>query len=717
MLDLTGAKYFDNSEKLVDILCKKTQNTNKHFFRLLVAYYFTKVASMMRCNIATHDRGSVPVSMYAINLATSGFGKGHSTNIIEESVINRFIEQFMESTFPLIAADNLQTLAIKRAAKKGTDDIDELEKAEKEFEQLGQLQSSFDSGTTAAVKQMRHKLLMANAGSMNMEIDEIGANLLGNVDVLTTFLELFDVGKIKPKLIKNTSDNVRNEEIIGRTPTNMLLFGTHAKLLDGGKVEAEFDTALESGYARRCFFGFITDSSKAKGVSAEEIYDILTDPTVSTDLTDLSKAMGDLADRVNFNKTILLTKEVSVFLIKYKMYCEERAEKYAKHEEVRKAEMSHRYFKVLKLAGTYAFISKSAYITEDILKSAILLAEDSGDAFTKILARERNYVKLANYVSTVGKEVTHVDMVEDLPFYKGSEAQKREMLTLAIAYGYKNNIIIKKSFIDGIEFLKGESLQKTSLDSLILSYSTKLADNYIAQRASFKDLHKLTQSTALHWSNHTFVNNYRTEDNANPGFNMVVIDVDGGVDISTVKLLMQEFTYLLHTTKRHTETENRFRLILPISHELKLDSTDFKEFMENIFNWLPFTVDTATSQRSRKWQTYAGKYYTNEGVLLNALEFIPKTAKCENNKKAMLDTQSLSNLERWFINRTGEGNRSNQLIKYALALVDSGQDIDSVQNNVLALNDKIPNKLNKSEVLSTILVTATKAIAKRNLGE
>jgi hypothetical protein len=58
----------------------------------------------------------------------------------------------------------------------------------KEYESLGKLAFSFDSGTTAAVKQMRHKLMMADIGAMNFEMDEIGSNLLGNVDVLGTFL-------------------------------------------------------------------------------------------------------------------------------------------------------------------------------------------------------------------------------------------------------------------------------------------------------------------------------------------------------------------------------------------------------------------------------------------------------------------------------------------------------------------------------------------------
>jgi hypothetical protein len=67
-------EFNQTSEQLVSVLCQKTQNDNPLFFRVMVAYYWSMVASMMRCNIDTHDRGSIPVNMYALNLSPSGTG-------------------------------------------------------------------------------------------------------------------------------------------------------------------------------------------------------------------------------------------------------------------------------------------------------------------------------------------------------------------------------------------------------------------------------------------------------------------------------------------------------------------------------------------------------------------------------------------------------------------------------------------------------------------
>lgn len=712
--DITTMEFNPEAEKLVNILCQKTQNTDKMFFRILVAYYFTKVASMMRASVETLDRGNIPINMYAINLAASGQGKGHSTNIIEEHVIEQFRERFLNEAFLNSANVNLAKIATKRAAKKGTDDEIELIKVTKEFEDSGELAFSFSTGTTAAVKQMRGMLLMADAGSMNMEIDEIGSNLLGNIDVLTTFLELFDMGKVKQKLTKNTSENTRNEEIVGKTPTNMMLFGTPIKLMDGGKTEEEMMSMLETGMARRCFFGLDTGKDKNLSMTAREVYDMLIDTSSETELKKMSARLESLADPINFNSIITVEEEVSLLLLEYKLLCEREASTLGKHEEVKKAELSHRYFKAIKLAGAYAFIANSPIVTEAHLNNAIKLADESGKAFTKLLTRDRNYVKLAKYLAEIGKEVTHAEMTEDLPFYKGSESQKREMMNLAVGYGYKNNIVIQRSFINSVEFILGESLEETNLDKMRLSYSTDIAREYANEEVPFDKLHQLTQQSGYHWVAHHVADGVRREDHVLQGFNIVAIDVDDSVSLDTAKLLMKDYKYLIYTTKRHTSTNNRFRLLLPMSYTLKLDKPDYTDFMHNVYEWLPFDVDTATADRSRKWLTHPGIYEYNEGQLLDSLLFIPKTTKNEERQKFVADHQSMSNMERWFVNNTGIGNRSNQLIKYALMLVDSGMDFTSVQNNVLALNNKLQNKMRETEVMSTILVSASKAINKRD---
>ena len=193
----------------------------------------------------------------------------------------------------------------------------------------------------------------------------------------------------------------------------------------------------------------------------------------------------------------------------------------------------------------------------------------------------------------------------------------------------------------------------------------------------------------------------------------MVLDVDGGVNLSTAKLLLKNYKFLLYTTKRHTDDENRFRILLPINYELQMDAKDYKEFMANIYEWLPFEVDNQTNQRSRKWLSHNGHFEYNEGEVLDALPFIPKTSKNEVRKQLMNSQQSMDNLERWVINNIGDGNRNNMLLRYAMILLDGGFDFEGIRTRVMSLNDKIADKLDEVEIMSSIMTTVMKTIAKR----
>jgi hypothetical protein len=252
----------------------------------------------------------------------------------------------------------------------------------------------------------------------------------------------------------------------------MLLFGTPSKLLNGGKVEEELYSMLDAGYARRCLFGYSRASDRDTSLTPSQIYDMMTNPQSSQDLDVLASRLEMLANPALVDSTLQMTKDTSLLIIEYRLECEKQANLLPEHEEIKKAEISHRYFKALKLAGAYAFLENSPFVTDDHVYQAIKLVEESGVAFTGLLTRDRNYVKLARYIANCRREVSQVDLVEDLPFYRGPASQKQEMLQLATAWGYQNNVIIKKIFSNGIEFLKGETLQATSLEGIVLAYSS-----------------------------------------------------------------------------------------------------------------------------------------------------------------------------------------------------------------------------------------------------
>ena len=699
-------KYDPVTEMLTDIMCAKTQNKERMFFRVANSYYWGVLASQMHATIEGWGGSKIPINIYAMNLSPSGTGKGYSTGLVEEQVIDRFRNTYMEVTFPMAANNNMQLIAHQRAKRKGTDPVDEMESLEKEFNSIGSLLFSFDSATVPAVKQLRHKLNLAKSGGVNLQVDEIGANLVGQTETLNAFLELYDKGMIKDKLVKSSAENTRFERIEGFTPTNMLLFGTPSKLLDSGLTQKYLTEMLEMGYARRCFFGYIPKVKKDVAADATALVNQMFNNGSDAQLDALSCSLEQLADISNMNKVIRIEHDEAIYLMEYKISCDKRAECLKDHETIMRSEMENRFFKVLKLAGAYAFRDYSPNITIDHLDAAMRLAEDSGEHFARLMQPEFDYEKVAKYLADCGTSVTLPDLEQALPCFRGSKQQKDQCIEYAVAWGYKHNIVIKKLYDGNILFLRGETLKKTNLDEIIISTSTKLAEGYDSVRIPFDKLSMLGSTNNYHWANHHFEGGYRRDDHTQLGFNTIVLDVDGTLPLATAIELMKGYKAYFYTTKRHQDSDglDRYRIILPTNYELQLDKEEYKMFMDNVMSALPFEMDESCNQRNKKWLTCeSAETHMNDGELFDVIPYIPRTAKNEEREAKFKDQKDLDNLERWVLNNTGDGNRNKQLYNFAMVLYEGGLDFVDIGARVRSLNDKLADKLDEQELQATIL--------------
>lgn len=711
MFNLNQLNHHKSVEEISDILSIKCDNKNKAFFRILVVYFLTVMASSMRAFIKTKDRGEIPINTYAIALATSGFGKGTSVNIMEELFLNQFKQRFLKETFHIIADKNLWSLAHEKSNFSGKDPEEEKEKLSKEFDRLGPPNFTFDSGSTPATKQLREKFIYADCGALSLQIDEIGMNLSKNEEVLATFLELYDKGLIKQKLTKQSNDNKRTEDLQGKTPANLLMFGTPSKLLDNGKTEQEFYNLLEMGYARRCLFTFGNKERISNSLTASEIYNKLTSSTSNSTIQFWSDHFMTLADPIKHNMKIELPDDVAIELLEYKIYCENLAEELSEYDEIKKSELQHRYFKALKLAGLFAFVDETFSITKEYVYNAVKLVEESGEAFDKILTREKSYVKLAKYIASSDDPLTHADLHEALPFYKSTSTARNEAMSLATAWGYKNCIIIKKDFVDNIELFSGESLKKTNTNNLHLSISNNIAYHYQTESVPFSELSKLNSVNDYHYCNHEFKNGHRSNENVLTGFNLVILDVDSGTTIEFAHDILKQYSHYIYATKRHTNNHHRFRIIMPIKYILHLDVEDYRTFMNNIRNWLPFPTDEASEQISKKYLTnQTDNFILHDGEILDPIKFIPRTSKNDQYNSENSKLTSLDSLEKWFaISMSQLGNRNNHFIKYAFALKDkTNMAYHEIENAILTFNKKLPNPLTEDELKNTVLQTIAK---------
>lgn len=724
-MDISKFPYNPIVEKIVNIMMVKTQNYDPNFFRLQTNFFLTLIPSVMNVKINSPLTGKIPVNMYGVNLTLSGSGKGFSTNILENKVVNLFKKEYMQEVFPKKSALSLDIEANNRASYLGISPDEALNQLTKEFKSYGAYKFAFDDATVPAIKQIRPKIILANTGAINIIIDEAGSNFHKLDDVLATFLELYDLGFTRDKLTKNTETSLRFQELIGSTPSNLMMFGTPSKLLDGGKTETDFFNIMETGLARRSFFNFSTRKENENTLTPEEQYDLLTQQNNEQELDVIAHNLWTLANINLVGNELEVPRDVGIELMAYRQWCEDRCKEMSEYAEIQRAEMKHRYFKALKLAGTYAFIDNSFEIKLEHLHQAIRFTEETGKSVEKLFYREKPYEKLAKYIAeSKGTELTQVDLQNELPFYKGSQAVRNEMMINAIAWGYKNNIIIKKSFKDGIEFITGESLEPNDLTKCIVAYSQSWSSDYLnadgkeSTHISFENLPKLLTLDGYHWINHYSVNGNRQQSDMIEGFNLITLDIDSGVSLEDVKVLLKDYSYIIHTTKRHQSIDpetgqqygDRFRVILPTNYTVKLNQDEYKEFMNNLADWLPFSgLDKQTFQMNRKWSSYSGaQVFTNEGQLIDITPFIPRTSRNEEYIKQIKSLGSLDNLERWFASKSVSEGRNNTLIKYGLMLLDGGIDLQEAKIRVLEFNGKLENPLDETEVYQTIFISMEK---------
>jgi hypothetical protein len=716
---LSGVDHHPTVEAIVDILEARIQNTDRSFFRNIAVYHMGVCASSMRAEVVSRAFGKHTINTYNIALGQSGVGKGFSMNLMEEHIMAGFRNRFKSSTMPYLTEQNIAKLSSIRAANNDTTEEDETTALNRQNKRLGHYRFVFDGGHESAIKDMRDKLLIANCGALNYQVDEIGSNLDKSADSMTVYLELYDSGKIKKKLLKNSSENESFEELEGTSPSNALLFGAPDDIFAGGKTEDNFYSFLRIGYARRCLFALANDLPDNEDEDINALYDRMEQTMANFENTPLVDKFTELADVDYINWQVTMPRETGILHLKYKKLCERRAKKIGHNQgdHIGQTEMKHRHSRALKVAGIYAFTDKCSVMAPEHYKAAMKLVEESGEALAKILNRDMAHQRLAKYIAKSEAPLTYAEMREQLPYMPKTLGGSKEIMLLATAYGYKNNIVIKKTFSDGVEFYTGDSLQEVDLEKLTVSYSTEFAEGYKSDEAPFEKMELLTKANGMNWCNHTFLENYRNKLNVQSGFDFIVLDIDTTARIELVQEVLQKFKYFLYTTKSHTEQEHRFRVIIPMNFRLELAREEFKEFMQGVLDWLPFEVDKGVKEPERKWRAnpHAKTFFNAnpDAVLFDILPFIPKTSRNETHIKEQKQLQDMDGLERWFAQEWGEGVRNNLMLRFTMCLADQGMDYHEVEQRVLAFNKSLPNSLGADELRDTVLKTAASRMSQQ----
>lgn len=719
---LKDGEYHPLQEQIVNILRARTDNPSVGYFRIVTAFHLAEIASAMRCKVRdkTFCPDPVPVNLYGCILMPSGAGKNFSNGILENKIVGKFKNRFLYTFLPMALDENLTTMADKKMAITGLDRDECKRQLIKESDSYGELLYCFDSATAPAFKQARAKAQMCNAGALNYICDEIGTNITNptSKEVVPVVLEMFDTGSCKSKLIKNSSDNKRFQDRHDAVPVNVLWFGTPVALLNGGSVEDAFYAMLETGFARRMLF-----ASGEKVLNLEQTpEEYIASKAIAIDDSEcdqIASNLESLAEFYNHNVVLTVEDQGTLLLAYYRKWCLERSAELNEQATIEQAELTNRILKTLKLAGIYAFVDKATTITAKHIVAALKVVEDSGKYLKELLHREESFIKLAKYLAKTNEETTKADLTTKLPYFKNCPAaSQKEMIERACEWGYKHSIIIKQYQKGAVSFIKGETLEATDLNKIVCSYSNHEAYYYKNSTISWSQLEVFGKTDGIHWVNHHLSENpsdlskgsYRNEECVIPGFNLLVLDMDDGTTLDWAREVLKEYTYLIYTTKRHQPNEHRFRIVLPMTYKLYLSKDDYKQFMLNVYDSLPFKgIDKQTAQRSRKWLSNKGTIFTNTGALFDPRPFMPNTSQNQARIDADKAYGNVDNIDRWFLKNISNGNRNNMLYRYGKLLQEvtdaNGNALDDkvIERRILDLNRRLEAPLNDVELRDTVL--------------
>lgn len=721
--DPAKIKHHKIIQDLSDLLAVQTNNIGEEaFFRQIVMFYLGVMASSMRTTIKTQTAGTnIPANIFTVAFATSGFGKDHSSKILHDHIIDLFKIEF-NRFYNMVALEKIALNAHVSAIQLGVDENTLYKQYVHDFNQLGTKIFIFDAATTPAIKQARNKDLIAECGSINFKINEFGSKFTEEMDAITTFLELYD-GTVSQKLVKNTSENKRTADLTGLTPANLLFMGTPDALYDSN-LEKAFAKLLEIGYARRCLFALANKKPELKETAAS-LFKKLSQTNSSSILDHYKKYFLSFININFYNINIELQDQENILLLDYKLYNQSKIKNDLNiFNKLEATELANKDFKVLKIAAILAYFDKSYKITKEHIYNGIALCEESSIAFDKFLNREPNHAVLAQFIAAQNEPVTHAFLHKKLAFFKESSYKRKELLDLAKDWAFNNNIIIKTETRNNIELISGEKLQETNIDSLNFSLSTHYADNYEPVTIAFDKLTDLTHRSDLHFCVHSFKDNHRDNNKVIPGFNVLVLDIDGTCKLKFMKYFLGNYSYFIYTTKSHQiaklnsatgeeEVKDRYRIILPLKYKLNLTKDEYKEFVNNIFDFLPFTSDTGANEIARKWQTNQGQTFFNTGELFDPLRFIPNTSNNIQFKKSIQDIKNLNKLEKYFYTEIEkDGNRNNNILRYACVLLDNKCSFVDIEKRVLDFNSNLKQPLDRTELYATVLKTIANKINK-----
>ena len=654
----------------------------KRYARLVSLYGVASIANSIRTEVVIPtDNETMPINLYGVGLAGSGISKSKTVNYVTSWIEEcwRDIKELGNKRLEVI--DPFQLEEINDMTKDGVS-----------------VEYFYKSITDASLTKLIRILDIADYGSVNLIIDEFASVIGRDYELLSSsILEIFDRGRLSVNLRATNKVKRANNPI----PFCFLGFGSSHLLFESDTAtEKLFMDLLQTGLARRSIFVNVKTTINK--------YTLDIDSETSKDIALVKNRFKEIVSNYD-HKTLSLTDEAKKLYRATEKENIEQSALVSEYKAIQKIYCRNIYWLALKISGIYAVANLHNEVTKEDYLNALEVVNDSYNDLISIVNRKEKYELLVDYLLEKGEAESEYTLTKELPFYKEIK-NKRQFLELAKGYAYDNNITLQIQDKRNITFYNARGKVRTDLEKpLLFSYSEDMAEGYFTnETVVWRDFYKVLTADGICYSAHSFKDGKRSNDTALTGFQLIILDIDGGVDLETAKILFSEYTYLIATTRNHQKEKNgkiedRFRIILPMEYTLDLDAETYTQMMKNLFEDLPIEVDKLSDIGRMFFSSAESKYWYNDGVLFNADKYIPHTQEEDLYKKegVKLSKKNINGISQWCI-RNQSGGRNNTLIKLAFLLVDKGFTHEEAKEEIKRVNQQFDSPLSQSELERTI---------------
>ncbi len=686
---------------IMDLVLNIKSDIPQNMVVVMINYALGEVSSNLRGRLKLYDGTTKPLNFYGYIFAPSGTGKDISLNALNRIFIDSFSER-MRKGFDRHRVKYWEKRAMQLVDEE-VEDVDGIIKEEMKL--VNPFSYRVSSGTEAGISRSRVTYGYYEIGAINLVIDELGANYGKLRELLALMLSSYEDGDTNARMLKNES-----VVAVKGVPSNFLGYSSPALVFDGGATEKMLLDDLSQGQARRSFFA-IADRPEKEKLSAEEIVKRNREKVdfSATKMKEMNEYFGKLASPKNMNKEITMSMDAELAVAEYQNKCDDLVEKTKNMQEQERLELINRPWKTVRLAGIYAFTLGDDEITREHIEQARYMAELSGLSFTKVMNQPPTYERVFNFIN--GRTKTSDVDLEKQPYFKGTQSHKREMLSLARAYGYENDHLFKLKEVENVEFYSFVEVPKTDVDKISISISEDITKGFKKKRVPFEILHEVVCNPNFNYSAGTFKKGYRNKENYEQKQNLVIIDVDEGMKVETAKAMFSNYKCMIATTKSHQKEKNgitcdRFRIIFVTDRTIKLDSELYSEFMGNVYTSLGVPADQSCRDSSRFYFGAEGEHWYSSGEkLFEISDLIPSTTR-DKERKVMLSSSgigSTAGVERILLEEAVRGSRNHTILKWALFMKDEGYSYPDAKERTLEFNQKLPEPLPKKEMEQTIL--------------